>query len=264
MTHVHSPSSIKTFISCPMQYRFKYIDGIRRTSQDSGSYLGQIYHSFLAAYYAELARGNTYRVFTNARITALINDVSIANVDKLSVVALNTLRRQAFEQIIVTYLAKKPQVLPLMLPNGQPAIEYAVTDIPYVHPVTGVPMPATTVQCKFDLLTAHDAIIEFKLRNQAYSRGRTYHELQMAMQVYCYQQIFGRLPVQVSVETMYADPHAGVSLDTQPVVYNDAMALRLWDLIGMINAINTQGLWFRRQSAYCHRCEYHDVCMGDC
>src|SRR5574337_761314 len=55
---VYSASRLSTYESCPLQFRFRYIDRIPRTEETIEAYLGSRVHEALSALYHTVQRGD--------------------------------------------------------------------------------------------------------------------------------------------------------------------------------------------------------------
>ncbi len=56
---VYSHSRISTFENCPLQYRYRYIDRIRKDVQSIEAFMGKTVHTVLEGLYADLPRART-------------------------------------------------------------------------------------------------------------------------------------------------------------------------------------------------------------
>ena len=174
------------------------------------------------------------------------------SISQLSSEDARSAREAAFNSVL-RYLAKHPTRKAKRI-GDRLALEYEVK---------GVPFGNGTLQCKFDLITEDDGIIEFKISNNIMDSFKLRYDFQLLIQRYVFEYTFKTKPKTVGFETMACGRDQSIAYQSL-VDTNDGLTL-LKATVDAIERMVTSNGWYRsfpNKDGGCMGCPYKGKCYG--
>jgi len=183
-----SPSRLNCWLSCPLKFRARYIDGVKTPTTPS-LFLGKMCHSGLEAYYRHRMLGITLSAEDVAKRIVDGWDKAVADegMEFGAEADAMKLKVQAVD-LVTAYLAQVPADEPRPL-----GVEVTM-EAPLVDPVTGedlgIPLLGIT-----DLVAGGEegpTIVDFKTAARSAPPFEVSHEIQLTSYSYLFRQIAGQ------------------------------------------------------------------------
>jgi putative RecB family exonuclease len=259
LDHV-SYSRLALWLSCPLAFKFRYIDGIE-TPASPALFLGRTVHAGLECHYRHRQLGIplelselTQRFRTIWERMATEEQVAFANVEEEGAL------RQQGTGLVNAYLQQLPAHEPKPL-----AVEVAIEE-PLIDPDTGEDLGIPMVGV-IDLVLGGETgplIVDFKTSSRNQQPAEIAHELQMA----CYSYLFRRATheQEVGLEFRHLVKTKVPQVHYHPFQARSKMHFqRLFTVIrAYLDSIHS-GKFIYRPNWACATCDYRDSpCAGWC
>ena len=193
-----SPSRLNCWISCPLKFKLRYVDGIRSPTTPS-LFLGKCCHSGLEAFYRHRQLGVTLDAEDVAKRMIDGWDEAVAEegmrfeteADEMK------LKLQAVD-LVVAYLAHVPEDEPRPL-----AVE-ATMETPLVDPLTGEDLGIALLGIVDLVLDGQDGpvIADFKTAARGGTPAEITHEMQLSSYAYLFRQLDGRKEAGLEIRSL--------------------------------------------------------------
>jgi putative RecB family exonuclease len=193
-----SPSRLNCWLSCPLKFKLRYIDGIKSPSTPA-LFLGKHVHSGLEIFYRHKMLGITLMPEDVAGRMVDAWDQAVAE-ENISFKTLNdelSLKKQSVD-LVAAYLAQIPDDEP-----APTAVEVRM-ETPLVDPFTGedlgIPMLGIV-----DLVLASDegpVIIDFKTSSRSAPPFEVTHEVQLSTYSYLHRQMTGQREAGLEIRSL--------------------------------------------------------------
>lgn len=193
-----SPSRLNTWLSCPLKFRLKYIDGIR-TPPTPSLFLGKIAHSVLERFYRHRQLGIALSAddlvcSISATWDQAADDESMSFE---SGAAEDALKSQA-TALVRAYVAHVPEDEPRPL-----GVEVTM-QTPLVDPFTGENLGVPLLGI-VDLILGGDGgpvIVDFKTSARSAPPFEITHEVQLSSYAYLYRQVSGQSETALEIRSL--------------------------------------------------------------
>jgi putative RecB family exonuclease len=246
-----SASQINLYLLCSLKYRFQYVDELRRPFRPSALALGASVHAALAWFHQQMLKGNgatlekVWKIF-EADWYAQGLDTEILCDGSQTEAGLNILGKE----LLRVYLAR-------------PETKVRGAEVPFTVPLKN---PANGDQLEvnlegfIDLITADEAIVEFKTSSQAMTSLDAANQLQLTAYSYAYEMLFRRPAAALRiVDLVKAKKPRMVVLET---VRTKADHERFfWLAKEVLSGIRSR-VFFPRTGFWCRDCEYAQQCRA--
>ena len=200
-----SPSRLSCWLSCPLKWRLRYLDGLRTPTTPS-LFIGKAVHSALESYYRHRQFGVTLEaddVIRRSRESwALLIDEEEMDFDSPEA---ELAMMQQVDDLVRVYLSSVPK-------GEKPlAVEVAV-ESPLVDPFTGEDLGIPLVGV-LDLVLDSDAgpiITDFKTAARSSEPMEISHEIQLSSYAWLHRQITGRQEAGLEIRSLIKTKQAKV------------------------------------------------------
>jgi len=255
-----SPSRLNCWISCPLKFRFRYIDGIR-TLPTASLFLGKQVHAGLETYYRHKMLGITLAPEdVTARMDAAWDDaVAEEEMGFDSIKDELALRSQA-QALVRTYLEQVPPDEPKPL-----AVE-ATMEVPLIDPATGENLGIPLLGIVDLIINGPDGvtIIDFKTSSRSAPPLEISHETQLTSYAYLFRAITGTKEASLEIRSLVKTKNP--KIETHPYPVRDGVTFaRLFSLIREYLDVLDRGMFNYRPSWNCGMCEFRETeCRNWC
>jgi putative RecB family exonuclease len=182
MDHL-SASQMNLYLLCSLKYRFQYLDALPKPFRPAALAFGSSIHAALAWFHRHRCNGNglslekVWKIF-EADWYAQGLDTEILYDGRESEASLQVLAKE----LLRLYVAR---------PEGQvQGVEVPFT-VPLANPANGEQLEVN-LEGFFDLITADEAIVEFKTSGQTMSSQDADNHLQLTAYSYAYEALYRR------------------------------------------------------------------------
>jgi len=249
-----SPSRLNCWMSCPLKFKFRYVDGIRPPPTPS-LFLGKQAHAGLELYYRHRMLGITLTAEdVMGRMDASWDDaVAEEEMGFDSIKEELALRKQA-QALVRTYLDQVPPDEPKPL-----AVE-AKMDVPLVDPANGEDLGIPLLGIVDLILDGPDGatIIDFKTAARSSPPYEITHEVQLSAYAYGFAATAGRDATGLEIRSLIKTKNPKIAIHQYPARGETHFA-RLFALIReYIDALN-RGIYNYRPGWGCSMCEFRET-----
>ena len=252
-----SPSRLNCWLSCPLKWKFTYIDGLRAPTTSS-LFLGRIVHSALEAFYRNRQLGVT---LTSEDIAQRIVQSWGAAVDEDNMLFDNVAEEQALQRqaagLVSAYIQQMPADEPRPL-----AVDVAV-EAPLIDPATGenLGLPLVGVM---DLVLDEPTgplVCDFKTSSKSGSPLETAHETQLTSYALLFRHSHGQEEGGIEIRSLVKTKTPKVEFHRYPA-RSDRHFRRLFAVIReYLDAVDS-GRFNYRPGFACGMCDHRERCRN--
>lgn len=246
-----SPSRLGLWLKCPLAFRFRYVDGIRRAATPA-LFLGKAAHAALAFRYEARRRSETIEPADVERELAaqwerLVTEEAMTFEGAQDEAAL---RAQAW-QLVLAYLDTAPKDEPLPL-----AVE-APVEAPLVDPKTGEDLGIPLFGILDLVLDDPDGavIVDFKTASRAGAAVAILHEVQLSSYAYAYRSASGEHESGLEIRSLVKTKAPKVEFHRWPA-RSEAHWGRLFAVLRAYFDGLTSGRFECRPGGSCSTCDF--------
>jgi len=249
-----SPSRLNTWMSCPLKFRLRYIDGIRSPTTPA-LFLGKQVHRGLEIYYRHRMLGITLEPNdVGGRIVdgwdAAVADEEMKFATGAEEVALE---KQAVD-LVAAYLAQVPADEPPPL-----AVE-ATMEAPLVDPVTGENLGIPLLGI-VDLIAPTDngpVIVDFKTSSRSSPPFEISHEIQLTAYSYMFRKLTGQREAGLQIRSLIKTKKPRIE-QHEYAARSDQHLARFFSVIReYVDALDTGRFNYRPSWSGCAMCDHRD------
>ncbi len=248
-----SASRLNTWISCPLKFKLRYLEGIR-TPTSPAMFLGKRVHRGLEIYYRHrmlgisLEPGDVARRMMDGWDAAVASDeMAFANeTDEM------TLKKQSVD-LVAAYLAHVPSDEP-----APQAVEVTM-QAPLVDPFTGEDLGIPMLGIVDLIVPADDgpAIVDFKTSSRSAPPHEITHEVQLSCYAYLFRQATGQKESGLEIRSLVKTKKPKIECHEYPARC-EAHLRRLFALIReYLDAVDT-GKFNFRPGWCCSMCDFRE------
>jgi putative RecB family exonuclease len=201
-----SPSRLNCWLSCPLKWKLRYIDGIR-TPTTSSLFIGKAVHAGLECYYRHRQLGVTLEADDVARRMleswAALVDQEEMDFDSSEA---ETAMRQQVADLVRAYLNYTPK-------DEKPLAVEVAAEVPLVDPTSGEDLGIPLVGVIDLVLAGQDGplIADFKTAARSSEPPEITNEIQLSSYAWLHRQITGQreggLEIRSLIKTKQPAPH---------------------------------------------------------
>jgi hypothetical protein len=181
-----SATKIDTFKTCPLKYKFQYIDKKEKNKENAPSLtFGVTYHKAMEYIY--------FCIVKNEKPDKeIINKIVEENLDRKMCTYMTDSEWEEFKKdclkVILKYCSKRNKFSPLVV-DGKICSELDFC-IPLRNPITNEIYPNIYIRGTIDLLDENYNIIDFKTSSKAYSESKVNTAIQLTIYSYYFREYF--------------------------------------------------------------------------
>jgi len=250
MDHL-SASQMNLYLLCSLKYRFQYLDALPKPFRPAALAFGSAFHSALAWLHKQMTNGNG---ITLERLCKIFDaDWYAQRLD--TVILYNGPETEASLHV----LAKELLRLYVTRPEGQVKGAEVPFTVPLVNPTNGEQLEVN-LEGFFDLITADEAIVEFKTSGQTMTSRDADNHLQLTAYSYAYEALYQHPAANLKIVDLVKTKRPKmVVLET---VRTKADHQRFfWLAKEVFNGIRSR-VFFPRTGYWCRDCEYAQHCRA--
>jgi putative RecB family exonuclease len=246
-----SASQINLYLLCSLKYRFQYLDELPKPFRPSALALGSSIHAALAWFHQQVQKGNgitlekVWKIF-EADWYAQRIDTKILYDGSQTEASLNVIGKE----LLRVYL-ERPE-------KRVKGAEVSFT-IPLKRPANGEQLPVN-LEGFIDLITADEAIVEFKTSGQAMSSFDVDNHLQLTAYSYAYEALFQRPATALRIVDLVKakKPKMVVLESVRTKADHDRF---FWLAKAVLQGIRSR-VFIPRTGFWCRDCEYTQPCRA--
>lgn len=252
-----SPSRLKTWLSCPLKYKLRYVDGIV-TPTSPNLFLGQVVHRGLEFYYRHRQRGvRLYPEFVGEHIK---NTWGRAVDDELITFECSDEERQLQAkaiELVSTYIAQVADDEPSPI-----AIEERF-EAPLIDPRSGEDLGISLVGI-IDLVLDEGkgpVICDFKTAARSSSHLDLMHELQLSCYSYLFRKVTGKIEDGLEIRSLVKTKTPRIEVHR----FGPRHAIhfeRLFDVIRAYLDAVSSNRYHISPGFECSFCDFRETCAG--
>ena len=252
-----SPSRLSSWLSCPLKFKFKYIDGMR-TPTNNNLFLGKIVHGGLEFYYRRRQLGLPV---AKADVAKWLLESWAKSIDEEDMTFDSTAEEQALQvqavALVTAYLTYVPAA------EAKPmAVETAV-EAPLVDPATGedLGMPLVGIM---DLVLDEPAgplIADFKTSARSAEPLEISHEIQLSSYAYLFRHGTQQREAGLEIRSLIKTKTPKVEFHRYPA-RTDAHFARLFAVVREYLDALDAGRFNFRPGFGCGFCDFRQQCSG--
>ena len=250
MDHL-SASQMNLYLLCSLKYRFQYLDGLPKPFRPAALAFGSAFHSALAWLHKQMTNGNG---ITLERLCKIFDaDWYAQRLDT------RILYNSGETETGLRMLAKELLRLYVTRPEGQVKDAEVHFAVPLVNPTNGEQLEVN-LEGFFDLITADEAIVEFKTSGQTMTSRDADNHLQLTAYSYAYEALYQHPAANLKIVDLVKTKRPKmVVLET---VRTKADHQRFfWLAKEVFHGIRSR-VFFPRSGYWCRDCEYAQHCRA--
>ncbi len=249
-----SPSRLNTWLSCPLKFKLRYVDGIRSPPTPS-LFLGKQVHAGLETYYRHRQLG--IKVAATEVASRMLSGWEQAAAEEgmefESVAAESALKAQA-EQLVTAYLGQVSAEEPVPL-----AVE-ATLEAPLIDPRNGEDLGISMLGI-VDLILNEPSgpnIIDFKTSSRSAPPFEVTHEVQLSCYAYLFRAATGRSEASLEIRSLVKTKQPKIETHQYPSRSTHHL-LRLFAIIReYLDALDSGRINYRPGWG-CGMCDFRDT-----
>lgn len=240
-----SVTQLKMYLRCPLQYKFRYIDGLK-IPPASALTLGKSIHSALEVNY--IRKIKTKDDLPIKQLTDLFSDFWDSGV-KETVFEEDEKPGQVKDEGIGLISAYHKQVSPAIQPKiVEKEFELSFQNVDY------------TLKGRLDLVDSQDIIIDHKTTKRSMPEDSAANDIQLTCYAFAYRQVFGLQENALRFDVMVRNKIPKIQqLPTQRTQEDIDRFLKI--LAYVSKAIKT-GIFYPNENHFCGMCGYKELCRG--
>lgn len=246
-----SASKIDCYLSCPLKWRFRYLDKIEPEETAAGLALGKSFHSTIKMMYRRLMEGE--RLSLEQLEAALREDWQIAQCTpiKWNGTGPEELEQQALMMLRAYVESVSDPVAPLAVEKTMRA--------PIVNLVTGEILPDVELVGILDRINADGTVVEFKTASKSWGQSDADRSLQMSVYSYLMAHETGRPSTDglFEVAVRLKQP----KIQRLPTVRGPKRHDQLFRTMTQVVRCIQDGIYYPRPGMFCP-CEYGAECAA--
>jgi putative RecB family exonuclease len=247
-----SPSRLNCWLSCPLKFKLRYVDGIR-TPTTASLFLGKVVHSGLELFYRHRQLGITLETEqATARMLASWNQaVEDEGIKFDTPEKEETIRAQAVA-LVTAYLDQ-------VSPDEKPLAVEAAVEAPLVDPTTGEDLGISLVGI-MDLVlngAAGPIIIDFKTAARGGQLLEITNEIQLTAYGHAYRHAAGAQEGELQIRRLIKTKQPKIETHSYPA-RTEAHFRRLFGVIRAYLDDLDSGRFVYRPGFSCSFCDYRD------
>lgn len=238
-----SVSQIKTYLRCPLEYRFRYIDGLY-VPQSGAITLGKSVHRALEYNFRQKIDSgkdaplkDIVDVFNDA-YDHLLEDTELEQGENAE-----NLRREGMRLLSLYHATIAPGIYP------------AVVEEPFETELEGIDIPLAGIM---DLVDRSGVIVDHKTAKRSYSSDAVQRDLQLTTYALAYRKMHGKQEKGVRLDVMIRGRETRIQ--TLHGERSERQIERHARLIGEVVRAIEQGIFYPNESYYCGICRYRTFC----
>ena len=255
-----SPSRLNCWLTCPLKWKLKYIDGIE-TPPTTSLFLGTIVHAALQHFYNHRQIGHTLNC---GEVIEHVNDVWDPMVAGEEMVfessAEETLLCEMAAGLVREYIAKLPADEP------RPVAVEAKMEVPLVDPETGEDLGIPLLGFVDLVLDAPAGalIVDFKTSARSSKPLEISHEIQLSCYAWLYRQITGQSESGLEIRSLIKTKQPKLEFHRYPARTPKHFRRLFAAIRSYLDALDA-GRFVYRPGWSCSCCDYRDThCRNWC
>jgi putative RecB family exonuclease len=261
-----SATKITTYKSCPLKYKFKYVDKINKKLISPSIALGTSFHK--AMEYVHDC------IVNNIEVTKEALDLIVE--ETLDRTLCDNMNDEEWKEFILTvkkdvnyYNDHKRKYTPLVI-NGVTCVEVPF-DVQVKNPVTNEPLYNTFLQGSIDMITDDLKIIDFKTSSRSYTEQKVKYSVQPTVYSYAFRQMFNvseqgiAFDVLIKREKSKSNPEGNPELRNFPTTRTTQDYVQLYNTIKEIIKAEKFNVFcpsHENSGAFCDSCPYNLECKN--
>lgn len=259
-----SASKIGLFLTCPLKYKYKYIDKIKTDINAPSLTMGTAVHKCMEYIYDCKASG----VKVDKKI---IDNIIKESLDRNYCPDMDDIQWEEFceytKKLIYYYNSKKRKHKPLVV-EGKVCSEVDF-EMPFNDPVTGENKHNIYLRGSIDLISDDLKIIDFKTAARAYSLAKVDSSIQMTVYSYIFRQMFGVEEEEIMFDIIIKKQKTKSNPDGTPELRNfrtkrtERDYIKLYRLIEAIIKAEDNNVFYPSypsEGTWCNYCDYSEYC----
>jgi len=251
-----SPSRLNCWMSCPLKFKLRYIDGIR-TPTTPALFLGKVVHAGLEIYYRHQQLGITLE--SNDVVTRMLDSWNQAADEedmRFETVEQEARLKEQANQLVATYLRQQSDDKPRPL-----AVEVTM-EAPLIDPVTGEDLGIPLLGVVDLIADAGDGatVIDFKTSYRSGPPFEVIHEIQLSCYAYLYRLLTGKEETGLEIHSLIKTKTPKLDRQCYPA-RSEQQFRRLFSVIREYLAALDSGKFNYRPGWACGMCDFrHKHC----
>lgn len=247
-----SPSRLSKWLSCPLAFRFQYVEGVRSPATRS-LFLGKAVHRGLQVYYRNRHVGLTLEPADVCR-RLLESWVSLKDEEGMEFESAEddqTLQRQSAD-LVTAYLARVPK-------DEKPLAVEAAVEMPLIDPATGENLGIPLLGIMDLILEAQHGpcVVDFKTTSRSSEPVETVHEIQLTSYAYLFRQVSHRLEGGLEIRSLIKTKVPKVEIHRYPT-RTEPHFRRLFSVLHEYLDSLDSGRFNYRPGFHCGMCDLRD------
>jgi putative RecB family exonuclease len=251
-----SPSRLSCWLSCPLKWRFRYLDGLRTPTTPS-LFIGKAVHNALECYYRHRQLGVTLGAEdVNRRFleswAQLVDEEEMSFDTPVSEDAM----RQQVSDLVRAYLDNVPK-------DEKPLAVEVAAEAPLVDPVTGEDLGLPLVGVVDLVLDGETGpvIADFKTTAKSGEPLETAHEIQLSSYAYLFRNTSQDEEAELQIRSLVKTKTPKVDFHTYPA-RTEAHFRRLFAVVREYLDALDSGRFNYRPGFACGMCDYRQQCRA--
>lgn len=256
-----SASKVGLFLTCPLKYKFKYVDKIKTPINAPSLTMGTAVHKCMEYIYESKA-------FNQKVDVKIIDNIVDSEMDREYCPLLDDVEweelKEYTKKLVKFYNSKKRKHKPMVIDDKYVCTEFDF-QIPFNHPVTGENPKNIHLRGSIDLITEDYKIIDFKTAKRAYPIAKVDTSVQMTVYSYAFRELFGVEEEQLMFDVLIKKEKTKRNPTGEPELKNFRTKrtvndyIQLYNIIDVILKSEEHGVFypaFPAEGGWCNFCDF--------
>jgi putative RecB family exonuclease len=264
-----SASKIDLFKSCPLKYKFKYVDKIEKKEENAPSLtMGITYHKAMEYIYFCIA--NKIKIDLDMCDKIVDEELDRSMCSYMSDIEWNEFVSK-LKMIVRKYTNRRNKQTPLVIDgNIMSEVEF---NVPMINPLTNEKLDNVYLIGFMDMIDENYKIIDFKTSSKAYSQDKVDTAMQMTVYSYAFRQMFNitesalEFDVAIKREASKSNPNGEPEFKNYTTFRTLNSHNVLFNTIKAIIKSEESGVFYPAypgEGSFCKNCVYKTECESWC